>query len=157
MALFFGAEIHLNKKKDQDCNVPLHPTVLLTKHTAVVFPNIILHPTLLQTKHTSVVFPNIILNLTVLQTKHTAVVFLNITLNPTVQQKKHTVLLLHHTALSIHHSVHFHINITELKHVSTLSCSNIRHQSTAKYELGFVKFQIPVPIIQIFSHDRNNT
>lgn len=115
MALFLGAEIHLNKKEnDQDCNVPLHPTVLQTKHPAVVFPNIILHPT-------------------VLQTKHTALVFLNITLHLTVLQTKHTLVVVPHTALNIHHRVHFQINITDLKHVSTLSCSCIRHQSTAKY------------------------
>ena len=127
---FLGAEIHLNKKEnDQDCNVPLYPTVLQTKHTAVVFPNIILNPT-------------------VLQTKHTAVVFLNITLHHTVLQMKRTVVVLPHAALNIHHSTHFQINITDLGHVSTLSCSCIRHQSTAKYELQFVMFQIPVRIIR---------
>jgi hypothetical protein len=175
MALILGAEIHFNKKgNDQDFNVPLHPTVLQTMHTAVVFPNIILNPTVLQTKHTAVVFPNITLHPTVLRTKHTAVVFPNIILTPTVLQKKqtavvfpnntlqptvlqtkHTVVVLPHTALNIHHSVHFQINITDLKHVSTLSCSCIRHQSTAKYELECVMFQIPVPITRTGIYKRS--
>ena len=118
---FLSAEIHLNKKENhQDCNVLLHPTVLQTWHTVVVYPNITLHPTVLQTKRTVVVFPNIILHPTVLQTKHTAVVFPNIILNPTVLQTKRTVVVLPHTALNIHHSVHIQINISGLKHVSTL-------------------------------------